>query len=37
MQRYIRLAGIEIEGATENLKILPPKDVMGRVVQLFQV
>ena len=36
MQKYIRLAGIEIEGATEKLKILPPKDVMGRVVQLFQ-
>lgn len=35
MQKYIRLAGIEIEGATEKLKILPPKDVMGRVVQLF--
>jgi len=37
MQKYIRLAGIEIEGATEKLKILPPKDVMGRVVQLFQI
>ncbi len=36
MQRYVRLAGIEIEGATEKLKILPPKDVMGRVVELFQ-
>ncbi len=37
MQKYIRLAGIEIEGATENLKILLPKDVMGRIVQLFQI
>lgn len=37
MQKYLRLAGFEIEGATEKLKILPPKDVMSRVVQLFQV
>ncbi len=36
MQRYIRLAGIEIEGATEKLRILPPREVMGRVVELFQ-
>lgn len=36
MQHYIRLAGIEIEGATEKLKILPEEAVMGRVVELFQ-
>ena len=35
MQRYIRLAGIEIEGATDSLKILPPDQLMGRVVELF--
>jgi integrase len=35
MQRYIRLAGIEIEGATENLKFLPETQVMGRVVKMF--
>ena len=35
MQRYVRLAGIEIEGATDTLKILPPAEVMGRVVELF--
>lgn len=35
MQRYIRLAGIEVEGATDGLKILPEEAVMGRVVQLF--
>jgi integrase len=35
MQRYIRLAGIEIEGATDGLKILPPDQAMGRVVELF--
>lgn len=36
MQRYIRLAGIEVKGATHNLKILPSRDVMGRVVELFK-
>lgn len=35
MQRYIRMAGIEIEGATDQLKILPDDQVMGRVVDLF--
>lgn len=35
MQRYIRLAGIEIAGVTENLKILPDRGVMGEVVNLF--
>lgn len=35
MQRYVRLAGIEIEGATDTLRILPPAQVMGRVVELF--
>lgn len=35
MQRYIRLAGIEISGVTENLKILPDKAVMAEVVNLF--
>ncbi len=35
MQRYIRLAGIEVKGATNNLKLLPEAAVMGRVVNLF--
>jgi integrase len=35
MQRYIRLAGIEIDGATDSLKILPERDVMAQVVPLF--
>lgn len=35
MQHYIRLAGIEIEGATDKLKILSEDQVMGRVVDLF--
>lgn len=36
MQRYIRLAGIEVKGATQGLKLLPERDVMGRVVNLFK-
>ncbi|HEX4925242.1 MAG TPA: site-specific integrase, partial [Bdellovibrionales bacterium] len=35
MQRYIRLAGIEIKGATEGLKVLPEAEVMAQVVNLF--
>lgn len=36
MQRYIRLSGIEVKGATDGLKLLPEAEVMGRVVELFQ-
>jgi len=36
MQRYVRLAGIEVAGATEGLKLLPETQVMARVVNLFQ-
>lgn len=35
MQRYIRLAGIEVKGATETLNILPDTEVMGKVYELF--
>lgn len=35
MQRYIRLAGIEIMGATDSLSFIRPKDAMGKVVELF--
>lgn len=36
MQRYIRMAGIDEQGATEGLKFLPSDEaVMGRVVNLF--
>lgn len=35
MQRYIRMAGIEIDGATEGLKVLPPQEVAAKVVNLF--
>ncbi len=36
MQRYIRLAGIEVKGSTQGLKLLPEREVMGRVVSLFK-
>ena len=36
MQRYIRLAGIETDGATDSLKLLTPKEAMGRVVELYK-
>ncbi len=35
MQRYIRMAGIEVEGATEGLKVLPEPEVLAKVVNLF--
>lgn len=35
MQRYIRLAGIEVKGATDGLKLLPEEEVMGRVLTMF--
>jgi len=36
MQRYVRLAGIEIAGVTEQLKILPEPEVFAKIVNLFQ-
>ncbi len=36
MQRYIRLAGVEVKGATNGLKLLPEVEVMATVVNLFQ-
>jgi integrase len=35
MQRYIRLAGIEIEGATDGLIILPDLELSAKAVSLF--
>ena len=35
MQRYIRMAGIEVTGATEALKVLPEPEIMAKVVNLF--
>lgn len=36
MMRYIRLAGIEVKGATNVLKFMPADQVMENVIQLFQ-
>ena len=36
MQIYIRRAGIEVKGATENLKLIDRRAAMGRVMQLFK-
>lgn len=36
MAIYIRRAGIDIKGATAGLKLLPTREVMGRVVELFK-
>lgn len=35
MQHYIRLAGIEIDGATDALPITLPEDAANKVVELF--
>lgn len=35
MQIYIRLAGIEVQGVTDGLKLLPETEIMGQVVNLF--
>ena len=35
MQRYIRMAGIEVTGTTDSLKIMPEADVAAKVVNLF--
>jgi hypothetical protein len=37
MQRYIRLAGIEVDGATEALKLLPEPEIAAKVVNLFKL
>ena len=36
MQIYIRRAGIEVRGATDNLKLIDRRAAMGRVVELFK-
>ncbi len=35
MQRYIRLAGIEVDGATESLNLLPEAQIAAKVVNMF--
>ena len=34
MQRYIRLAGVEVTGATDKLSVLPPEEIAANVVSL---
>ena len=36
MQIYIRRSGIEVKGATDNLRLISQREAMGRVVQLFK-
>jgi integrase len=35
MQHYVRLAGVDVRGATEGLKLLPDSVVMQKVVSIF--
>ena len=35
MQRYVRLSGIEVDGATDGLRVLTPRETMDNVVNLF--
>jgi hypothetical protein len=35
MNRYIRLAGIEITGATDGLKVLPEQEVFAKAVDFM--
>lgn len=35
MQRYIRIAGIEIEGATDSLHVLPEVEIVNKAAALF--
>jgi integrase len=36
MQRYVRLAGVEVEGATDTLSLVQESSKSGQVIQLFQ-
>lgn len=36
MMRYVRMAGVDIKGATKDLSLLPPEEAMGKVVPLFK-
>ena len=35
-QDDMRLAGVEVKGATDGLSLLPQEEIAGRVVNLFQ-
>lgn len=34
MQKYVRMAGVDIAGATSNLNLLPPREAIAKVFQL---
>jgi integrase len=36
MGRYVRLAGVDVQGSTGHIKLLPDTAVMGRVVELLK-
>ena len=36
MGRYVRLAGVDVQGSTGHLKLLPETEVMGRVVEFLK-
>jgi hypothetical protein len=37
MQIYVRLAGIEVKGATDGLKFMSPREATGRVGELLRL
>ena len=36
MQRYVRLAGIEVQGASDSLSFLSPDEMMGKITELYR-
>lgn len=36
MQRYVRLAGIEVEGATDSLKFISENEAVGKVIEIYK-
>jgi integrase len=33
MMKYVRMAGVDVKGATQNLKLLPPREAIAKVIQ----
>lgn len=36
MGRYVRLSGVDVQGSTGHIKLLPDTEVMGRIVELVR-
>ena len=36
MGRYVRLSGVDVQGSTGHIKLLPDAEVMGRIVELVR-